>query len=167
MRLDTDDRNLEVPDFTAPAVTITEPLVFRGRTARDIQLLRAAPPPVPTAARTFSRTERLLLRFQAYAPAGQTPAITMRLLNQHGDNMAALPAPTAGDGGYEARPRTRAASRGRLHHRNQRQGRRRTDPQARRDPRDGLSRDVTRPPSTSRSGFTSNFWFYLQTSSSC
>ena len=55
-----------------------------ARTARDIQQLRAAPAPLPTATRAFSRTERLLVRFQAYGPAGTTPTVTMRLLNQHG-----------------------------------------------------------------------------------
>lgn len=102
VRVDADDRNVEVPDYTAPGPVITEPVVFRGRTARDIQLLRAATAPVPTAARSFSRTERILVRFQAYGPSGQTPVITLRLLNAQGDNMAALPAPTATPGGFEA-----------------------------------------------------------------
>jgi VWFA-related protein len=102
VRLDADDRNVEVPDYTAPGPIITEPIVFRGRTARDIQLLRAATAPIPTAARTFSRTERILVRFQAFGPTGGTPTVTMRLLNSQGDNMAALPAPTATPGGYEA-----------------------------------------------------------------
>jgi VWFA-related protein len=102
VRVDADDRNVEVPDYTVPGPVITEPIVFRGRTARDIQLLRAAPAPIPTAARAFSRTERILVRFQAFGPTGQTPTVTMRLLNAQGDNMAALPAPTATPGGYEA-----------------------------------------------------------------
>ena len=42
------------------------------------------------------------MRFQAFGPTGQTPTVTMRLLNSQGDNMAALPAPTATPGGYEA-----------------------------------------------------------------
>ena len=102
VRLDTDDRTLDVPDFTTPGPTITEPVVFRARTARDIQMIRASANPVPTAARSFSRTEQLLLRFQAYGPAGQTPAVTLRLLNQAGDSMAELPAPTATPNGFES-----------------------------------------------------------------
>jgi VWFA-related protein len=101
MHLDTDDRNFEVPDYMTPGTFVTEPLVFRARTARDIQILRAATAPVPTSARQFARIERLLVRFQAYGPAGQTPVVTARLLNQHGDPMAALPAPTATPAGYE------------------------------------------------------------------
>jgi len=44
----------------------------------------------------FSRTERLLVRFDAYGPAGTAPAITMRLLNKNGDSMASLPPPAPG-----------------------------------------------------------------------
>ena len=58
---------------------------YRGRTAREIQDLRAAPDAPPTTSRQFSRTERLLLRFDAYGPAGTAPTIAMRLLNRMGD----------------------------------------------------------------------------------
>ncbi len=96
MRLDSADASIAVPDFTTPGPTITAPIVFRGRTARDLQLIKAATAPVPAASRIFSRTERLLVRFDAYAPAGTAPKITMRLLNRNGESMAALPEPTAG-----------------------------------------------------------------------
>ncbi len=103
LRLDADDRNFDVPDFTVPGLLITDPVVLRGRTARDIQQLRASASPVATSARTFSRIERLLIRFQAYGPVGQTPVVSLRLLNQQGDSMAALPAPTPmAGGGFEA-----------------------------------------------------------------
>jgi VWFA-related protein len=102
LRLDTDDKNLEIPDFTSPGPTLTDPMVFRGRTARDLQQVRATASPTPTTTRVFSRTERLLLRFQAFGPAGTSPAVAMRLLNQSGDQLAALQDPTAkGDGTYE------------------------------------------------------------------
>ena len=138
VRVDADDRNVEVPDYTVPGPVITEPIVFRGRTARDIQLLRAATAPIPTAARTFSRTERILVRFQAFGPTGQTPVVTMRLLNAQGDNMAALPAPTATPSGYRSRPRSRAAAGRRLLDRDQRAGRHRTGAEAAGDPGHGL-----------------------------
>ncbi|HYN06866.1 MAG TPA: VWA domain-containing protein [Vicinamibacterales bacterium] len=96
LRLDNAETTLSVPDFTTPGPTIATPIVFRGRTARDLQLIKAATAPVPAASRIFSRTERLLVRFDAYGPAGTTPAIVMRLLNRNGESMAALPAPTAG-----------------------------------------------------------------------
>jgi len=58
---------------------------------------------MPAVTREFSRTERLLLRFQVYGPAGATAAVTMQLLNQQGIVMAALPSPTATtNNAYEA-----------------------------------------------------------------
>jgi VWFA-related protein len=93
-RLDSEDASFDVPDFTATGPQTSPPAVFRGRTARDIQDLRASAAPLPAATRQFSRAERLLLRFQAYGPAGTTPTIAMRLLNRLGDSIVALPAPT-------------------------------------------------------------------------
>jgi VWFA-related protein len=101
-RLDTIERDVDVPDFTAPAAVITTPAVFRGRTPRELQQIRAAAQPVPTPTREFSRTERLLLRFEAYALGGLRPKVTMRLLNQIGQPMTDLAPPTpVGDNGYE------------------------------------------------------------------
>jgi VWFA-related protein len=101
-RLDTDDADLSVPDFTGTAPQVTTPFVYRGRTARDLQQVRAAASPVPTVRRTFSRMERLLIRFGAYGPAGVTPKLSLRLLNQSGDSIASLPAPAATASGYES-----------------------------------------------------------------
>jgi VWFA-related protein len=97
-RLDSEDVSYDVPDFTTPGPTITTPVVFRARTARDVQVLKAAALPVPTAKRAFSRTERIYFRFDAYGPAGTTPTIAMRLLNSRGDSMAALPPPATREG---------------------------------------------------------------------
>ena len=96
MRLDTADASVDVPDFTKPGPTISTPIVFRGRTARDLQIIKTAAAPVPTASRLFSRTERILVRFDAYGPGGTTPTIVMRLLNRNGEQMAALPPPAPG-----------------------------------------------------------------------
>ena len=102
-RLETTDINLDVPDFTSTATKITTPFVYRGRTARDLQAVRAAAAPLPTTARTFSRAERFLLRFEAYGPGGATPTVTMRILNQGGGPVASMPPPTRlPSGGYES-----------------------------------------------------------------
>jgi hypothetical protein len=89
---------LEVPDFSSVQSQITSAFVFRGRTAREIQQLRASSSPLPTTARTFSRTERLLLRFGAYAPGGITPAVVMRSLYKQGISVASMPTPASTDG---------------------------------------------------------------------
>jgi hypothetical protein len=93
-RIETTDASVDVPDFSSTAAQITIPFVYRGRTARDLQTVRTAAAPIPTTVRAFARAERLLLRFDAYAPGGAAPAITMKILNQNGSNVAAMPPPT-------------------------------------------------------------------------
>lgn len=94
VRLENSQLEFVVPDFTAAAPRLTPPVVFRARTARDVQQLRAAENPVPSATRTFLRSERLLLRFEAHGPGGLVPTIAMELLNKQGESLVALPAPT-------------------------------------------------------------------------
>jgi len=94
VRLENAQLEFVVPDFAAAAPRITPPTVFRARTARDVQNLRAAENPVPSATRTFLRSERLLLRFEAFGPGGLVPTIAMELLNKQGESLVALPAPT-------------------------------------------------------------------------
>jgi hypothetical protein len=97
-RLDSDETSLEVPDFTTTSPQISTPFVYGGRTARDLQQVRAAAAPIPAVRRTFTRTERLLIRFGAYGPAATAPRVSLRLLNSQGESMAALPPPVrAGD----------------------------------------------------------------------
>jgi hypothetical protein len=101
-RIDHDESAIEVPDFTGAGPIVTAPAVFRGRTARDIQQIRAAADPIPVVTREFPRTDRLLVRFQAYAPGGTTPQLALRLLNNLGKKMSDLPAPTRlPDGTFE------------------------------------------------------------------
>jgi VWFA-related protein len=94
-RIDADEVAFDVPDFTGTGPMISTPVVFRGRTARDLQQVRAGTGAVPAATRQFSRTERLLVRFGAYGPAATAPTVTMRLLNRSGEQVAPLPAPAA------------------------------------------------------------------------
>jgi VWFA-related protein len=89
--LDTDVREFKVPDLTAPQAAISTPAVFRTATAREFRDLSALPDPVPTAARDFRRTERLLIRFDAYGPGNSVPEVTARVLNRGGKAMADLP----------------------------------------------------------------------------
>jgi hypothetical protein len=101
-RVGRDERDVDIPDFTKVGPLVTDPEVFRARTAHDVQQIRASASPVPTVARAFSRSEILLLRFQAYGPGGSAPTVALRLLNQEGAPMASLPAPTRmPDGTYE------------------------------------------------------------------
>ncbi|HEU4925468.1 MAG TPA: VWA domain-containing protein [Vicinamibacterales bacterium] len=88
--VDSVSRDLTLPDFTKVQVSLATPRVFRGRTVRDLTTIKGNPNAVPTADRDFSRTDRLLIRTEAYAPGGAVPALTARLLNRGGGKMADL-----------------------------------------------------------------------------
>jgi VWFA-related protein len=87
--LDSDVRDLIVPDFGKPPVAIGTPEILRARNARDFRRIDADAA-VPVAAREFSRAERLLIRFPVYGPADATPSLTAKLLNRMGQTMREL-----------------------------------------------------------------------------
>jgi hypothetical protein len=93
-KLDTIELSDSVPDYSSPNVTLTAPHLFRARTAFDISTIRKAASPVPSVSRLFSRTERLLVRVDAYGPGTVPPAVKMRLLSREGKSLMDLPAPT-------------------------------------------------------------------------
>jgi VWFA-related protein len=97
--IDSVTRELTLPDFTRVQVSLATARVFRGRTVRDLANIRANPATPPTADREFSRTDRLLVRTEAYAPGGAVPAMTARLLNRSGAKMADLPVQAQGSAG--------------------------------------------------------------------
>jgi VWFA-related protein len=88
--LDTDAREVVVPDLTAPKPTLGTPEVYRARLARDYQQLKANADAIPTAAREFSRTDRLLVRVPAYAGGTAVPVLSAHLLNRDGKPMSEL-----------------------------------------------------------------------------
>jgi VWFA-related protein len=94
--LDTEDRDLVIPDLSAPEVTLSTPKVWFARSAREFTQLTTGVPPAPTAIREFRRTDRLLVRVDAYAPGTSTATVTAQLLNQQGTKMMDVPviAPT-------------------------------------------------------------------------
>ncbi|MEO7158184.1 MAG: VWA domain-containing protein, partial [Vicinamibacterales bacterium] len=94
--LDTEDRELVIPDLSAPEVILSTPRVWFARNAREFTALTSGLPPAPTAARDFRRTDRLLVRLDADAPAAAPVAVTAQLLNQQGTKMndVAVIAPT-------------------------------------------------------------------------
>ena len=101
--IDVDDLVFDVADYGEGPLTVAPPMVFRGRTARDIQSIRSSELPVPTPSREFSRTERLLLRFGVFGDGSDGSELAMRLLNSQGETMAPLAAPTRNpQGQFEA-----------------------------------------------------------------
>ena len=93
--LDREIRTITVPDLTSPDAAISTPRVYRGRTALDFRAIAADADAVPTAAREFSRKERLLIRFDVYGNATPTAA----LLNRTGEKRSDVPVTATTVGG--------------------------------------------------------------------
>ena len=94
--LDSEDREVTVPDLTSSDLRVATPRVYVARTAREYQQLKADPAPIPTALREFRRTDRLLVRFNTFGKPTGTLTTTVRLLNKQGQKMAdVLVAPPA------------------------------------------------------------------------
>ncbi len=89
--LDSTIRELTVPDYTGVSVVLGTPRLYRGRTVRELQAIRANTAAAPAVDREFSRSERLLVRLEAYAPGGQAPEVSAKLMNRSGAPMSDIP----------------------------------------------------------------------------
>jgi VWFA-related protein len=89
--IDSVNREVTVPDFSTVTMSFATPRVYRVRTLPELQAIKNNPDALPTSEREFSRSDRLYIRAEAYAPGGMTPPVTARLLNRSGQSMADLP----------------------------------------------------------------------------
>lgn len=99
--LDSEVREVAVPDLTAPDAGMATPEVFRARTVREYQQMRADAKARPTAAREFTRAERVYLRVSLYGSTGTS--LTARLLNRAGQSIGDLTVAPASNGNGDAR----------------------------------------------------------------
>jgi hypothetical protein len=88
--LDTETRELTVPDMTSPQTTLGTPMVLRARTIPELNKLKADPDAVPSAAREFNRIERLVVRVPVYGPPGAA-TIKAHILNRAGSAISEVP----------------------------------------------------------------------------
>ena len=72
--IDSTTQSLTVPDYAKTQVSFGTPRIYRARTARETLLVRNNLDAPPTATREFSRGERMLIRFDAYAAGGAAAA---------------------------------------------------------------------------------------------
>ena len=86
--IDSEVREIVVPDLTTTQTTLGTPAVFRARTPREFQQLKSDPQAVPVTMREFSRLDRIFVRVVAYG-AG-SPAVSAHLLNRTGQPMSEL-----------------------------------------------------------------------------
>jgi VWFA-related protein len=97
--LDQEIRNITIPDLTAARPAISTPRVYAVRTPREFQAIAANATAVPPANREFSRTMRLLIRFDSYGPGNEVPTPTAALLNSNGQKFTDVPVTAAAAGG--------------------------------------------------------------------
>jgi VWFA-related protein len=97
--LDRDRDQIVIPDFTAPDLVMSTPYFVRARNALELNALVADWDAPPTVSRNFRRTDRLLLRFDVYAPGDAAPDLEANLLNRGGDAVFPLDVRAAEDGG--------------------------------------------------------------------
>ena len=104
--LDRDRVEMDVPDYTTPEVVLSTPVFVRARNELEYRSLVDDWTVPPAVSRSFRRTERMLLRFQAYAPGGAVPAVEARLVNRAGEAIVPLDVvqPGAPAAGSEAPP---------------------------------------------------------------
>jgi VWFA-related protein len=98
--LDSETREITIPDMTAPSATLGTPEVFRARTLPELNRLKTDPDAIPTAAREFLRSDRLVVRVPVYGPGGTTPELSVHLLNRAGQAMnqfTPTPSPRPGE----------------------------------------------------------------------
>jgi VWFA-related protein len=88
--LDTDARDIEVPDLRKAPATILAPAILRARSALEFRRVSADPDAPPAASRDFRRTERLLVRVPAYTRDGAPAPLTVTLLNRSRQAMRTL-----------------------------------------------------------------------------
>ena len=97
--LDQEIRTITVPDLTAARPALSTPRVYAVRTPREFQAIAGNAAAVPPANREFSRTMRLLIRFDSYGPGNEVPAPTAALLNNNGQKFTDVPVAAATAGG--------------------------------------------------------------------
>ena len=89
--IDSTTQTITAPDYAKTQVSFSTPRIYRARTAREMLLLRNNLDAPPSATREFSRAERMLVRFDAYAVGGARPEVTAKLLNRAGVTMSDVP----------------------------------------------------------------------------
>jgi VWFA-related protein len=87
--IDSEIRDIVVPDLTKTQTSLSTPVLYRARTPRELQQMKGDAQAIPATLREFSRTDRIFIRVAAYGAGG--PALSVHLLNRAGQPMSELP----------------------------------------------------------------------------
>jgi hypothetical protein len=88
--IDSESLDVMIPDVTAPELRLGTPRLHVARTIPEFRSIMASADAVPTASREFRRTERLLIRIDAFGPGDTVPSVAASLLNRSGEKMSDL-----------------------------------------------------------------------------
>ena len=102
--VDREKRTLKLSPAAEPALMLSTPAVHRSRSPADLRAILTSEKPPVYAGRTFSRTDRLIVRTRVIAP--RDPAgpvkIAARLIDRRGATIVQLPVgPASAGGGYQ------------------------------------------------------------------
>ena len=97
--IDREKRVISVPDYAGGEAALGTLHFYRARTPREFQALAAGADAPPVATRDFPRTERLIVRFDAYAPRGEAAPPSAAVLSRAGRRMFDVPVGPATAGG--------------------------------------------------------------------
>ena len=81
-------------------MSLSTPRVYRARSLTEFRALNAAPDVPPGASRHFARSDRVVVAFECYAPAGATPDVQAHLLARDGRELSPLALPESQRGAY-------------------------------------------------------------------
>jgi VWFA-related protein len=83
--LDTETRDVVVPDGSRAGPLILAPEIVRARSLPEFRDVSANPRAVPTPSRSFSRGDRLLVRVPYWAGSAGSAVVQLRVLNRGGE----------------------------------------------------------------------------------
>jgi VWFA-related protein len=86
-QLDTDARDVEVPDLKPRRTLLLPPVLLATRSAREFRVASSEVDASPDPSREFRRTDRLLIRVPALSGATEPPRVTAQLLNRTGQKL--------------------------------------------------------------------------------
>lgn len=89
--IDRETRSIDVPEYAGQATALGTPRFYRPRTPREFQTLTADAEAIPVVTRDFARTDRLLIRVDAYAPGDDARSPSAAILSRTGRKMFDVP----------------------------------------------------------------------------
>ena len=89
--IDRQTRSIDVPEYAGRSAALGTPRFYRSRTPREFQTLMADADAIPLVTRDFARTDRLLVRFDVYAPGDDASSPKAGILSRTGRKMFDVP----------------------------------------------------------------------------